>query len=124
MVDPITADPIMEVIRALSRSRLAIGLITFMGLVITQATRITPGEQVIGGRGMVIEAGSTAITSCEDTDPTESLGNRYSNDGLNQAAAGTTKSKHRTQENDAEAAAPPNPTGRALGDAPAGRRTS
>ena len=54
MVDPITADPIMEVIRALSRSRLAIGLITFMGLVITQATRITPGEQVIGGRGMVI----------------------------------------------------------------------
>ena len=74
---------IMEVIRALSRSRLATGLITFAALVITQATRITPGEQVIGGGGMVIEPGSTAIMSCEDTDPTESRGNRYSNDGLN-----------------------------------------
>ena len=97
MVDPITADPIMEVIRALSRSRLAIGLITFMGLVITQATRITPGEQVIGGRGMAIEPGSTAITSCEDTDPTESRGNRYSNDGLNQAPARQTKTQPRCQ---------------------------
>ena len=97
MVDPITADPIMEVIRALSRSRLAIGLITFMGLVITQATRITPGEQVIGGRGMVIEPGSTAITSCEDTESRESRGNRYSNDGLNQAPARQTKTQPRCQ---------------------------
>ena len=62
MVDPITADPIMEVIRALSRSRLAIGLITFMGLVITQATRITFGGGDIGRGATTSEFGSTAIT--------------------------------------------------------------
>ena len=93
----ITVDRTMAAIPGRLPSKLAIGLITFTGLVITQATRITPGEQVIGGRGMVIEPGSTAITSCEDTDPTESRGNRYSNDGLNQAPARQTKTQPRCQ---------------------------
>jgi hypothetical protein len=69
MVDRITADLIMEVIRAPSRSRLAIGLTTFVALVITWATPITSGGQDIGDGGMVSESGSTAITSCVDTDP-------------------------------------------------------
>jgi hypothetical protein len=69
VVDRITAgDLIMAVIRARSQWRLAIGLITFTGLVIMQATRITPGGQGIGDGGMGTEPGSTAITSCEDTD--------------------------------------------------------
>lgn len=88
---------ITEVIRARSRSRLAIGLIMLTALVITRATRITPGGQDIGRGGMVSESGSTAITSSEDTDRTLFRGNRNLNDWLNQAPARQTETQRSTQ---------------------------
>ena len=88
---------IMEVIRAPSRSRLAIGLIMLTALVITRATRITSGGQDIGRGGMVSESGSTAITSSEDTDRTVFRGNRNLNDWLNQAPARQTETQRNTQ---------------------------
>jgi hypothetical protein len=91
MVDMV--DHITEVIRAPSRSRLAIGHITFAARVTTQATRTTLGEQVIGGGGMVIELGYTAITLSGDTDGTVFRGNRYSNNWLSQAPACQTEAQ-------------------------------
>jgi len=88
---------IMEVILAPSRSRLAIGLITFTGLVITRATRITSGGQDIGGGGMGNECGSTATTLCEDTDRPGVLGNRYLNNWLSQAPTRQTETQPRCQ---------------------------
>ena len=98
MVDRITADPItVEVIRPPSRSRLATGLTTFAALVITQATRITPGGRDIGDGATASESGSTAIMWCEDTDRTVFRGNRYSNDWLSQAPVRQTETQRRCQ---------------------------
>jgi hypothetical protein len=96
ITDPImvdTVDRIMEVTRAQSRSRLAIGLITFAAPVITQATRITAGGQDIGRGGMVSESGSTATMLSEGTDGIVFPGNRYSNDWLSKAPARQTETQ-------------------------------
>jgi hypothetical protein len=66
--DRIMAGPTTVVMRVPWRWGLVIGLTTFTGLVITEATRITSGKRDIGHREMAREYGSTAITSCEDTD--------------------------------------------------------
>jgi hypothetical protein len=69
VVDLITvAALLMQVIRAPSRSRLAIDLTTSAALATMSAARITSGGQDIGGFGTVSESGSTAITWCDDTD--------------------------------------------------------
>jgi hypothetical protein len=67
ITDPITGGGI----RAQSRWRWVIGLITFTGLGITKAAPITFGSKAIGHRGTASESGSTAITSCEDIRPTK-----------------------------------------------------
>jgi hypothetical protein len=65
--DHIMAGPTVAM-RVPSQSRLVIGLTTFTGLVITKAAPITSGGGDIGHRETARESGSTAITSCEDTD--------------------------------------------------------
>jgi hypothetical protein len=75
---------ITEVIRAPLRLLLAIGLITFTGLLITRVTRITCGDQDIGRGGMDNKSGSTAITLCEDTDRIVFRGNRNLDNWLDQ----------------------------------------
>ena len=62
MVERITADLIMEVIRAPLRSKLATGRIILVVLVITWAVPITFGGLDIGDGATAKESGSTAIT--------------------------------------------------------------
>jgi len=70
MVD-LMVDPIMGAIRDQLRSLLATGHIMFVAPDIGQVERITFGGQDIGGIDTARESGSTAITSCEDTEPRE-----------------------------------------------------
>jgi hypothetical protein len=69
MADPITADPIMGGgIRPPLQSTLATGRIILVVLAITWAVPITFGGLDIGDGATAKESGSTAITSCEDSD--------------------------------------------------------
>ena len=95
VADLITAaGPIMEVTRVRLLWRLAIGLTTFAALATMQAAPITCGDRDIGGFGTVSESGSTAITSCAETDrsyyqaPIDTL-----NDWLHQAPARKTETQ-------------------------------
>ena len=72
----------MPLTQAPLQSRLATGGIILAALVITWAAPITSGGQGTGDGGTVKKSGSTAITSCEDTDGVVFRSSRYLNDWL------------------------------------------